>query len=263
MAKSSSSATPPGKKGKVAKKSTVKPKKKEASKKQDAAPSDQRPAQGTVEVPGMTKDEFSLPSFSQAAVAALKCRVVPGKQLKFATACSGSGAPSLVLQALTPSSVEVMACDVNPSCAHALLLNAKPLHCHSDLAQQVKHKSCYCYICNKHCPVPTPDANLDLLIVGFPCNPNSLMNKDRFKRDATETSDAKVFLSTCDLIQKYQPKIFILENVEGVHRKKGGDSNSTTEAVTVADWILQQLKVRAPSFVVKVVSLKSYVLSTT
>jgi site-specific DNA-cytosine methylase len=261
MAKSKSSSSKKRNSGKVAKGT-----KQAASKKKPDVPDQlddkHRFSQGMVAVPGMTKEPFSLPGFSQAAVAASKCRVAQGRQLKFATACSGSGAPSLVLQALLPSPVEVMSCDVNPACAHALLLNAKPLHCHSDLVQQVKHKSCYCYVCNKHCPVPTSEASLDLLIAGFPCNPNSLMNKDRFKRDATETPDAKVFLGTCDLIQKYQPKIFILENVEGVHRKKGGDADSA-DTGTVAEWILQQLKVRAPSFTVKLISLKSYVLSTT
>ena len=62
--------------------------------------------------------------------------------LKVVTACSGSGAPSLVLNQLVGGSggfSEVMACEIDPAAAHAMMVNARPLHAHADVHLPTGH----------------------------------------------------------------------------------------------------------------------------
>lgn len=219
-------------------------------------------SQGLASISGMVMQKFELPAFCKEVVQLLKCcpgASSSGRPLLFATACSGSGAPSLVLKELVSDPVETMACESNVAAAHALLVNAKPSHCQTDVILQSKRSSVFCYVCNKTCPTLRLSSQVDLLIAGFPCNKNSLMNAQRFEQDATDTPDAQVFQAVADVIRLCRPKVFVLENVDGVNKKRGGSSED--QGSTILTWILEQLKERSGSeYAIAHISLNSIVL---
>ena len=221
-------------------------------------------SQGLQQIAGMTKEPFQLTSFLQEVWSCLKWSVSDStcRKIRFGTACSGSGAPTLVLRAMVGHGnvQELVSSEKNPSAAHALLLNAQPEHCHSDLFHQVRQPKAFCYCCNKLCPSPSTSSDLDIMVAGFPCNPNSVMNKDRYAGDATSAKDADVFLATVSLIAKTQPKIYILENVNGVNMRRGGSGAEADQ--TVADWLITNLKEQlGSSYSQQMVYLQSFRLS--
>jgi hypothetical protein len=244
--------------------------KKKKSKKQEKTKSSSDNAkppcisQGLQQIAGMTKEPFQLTSFIQEVWRCLKWSVSDStsRKIRFGTACSGSGAPTLVLRAMVGNAnvQELVSSEKNPAAAHSLLLNTQPEHCHADLFHQTRHPKAFCYCCNKLCPSPSASFDLDLMVAGFPCNPNSVMNKDRYAADATSAKDSDVFLATVSLIVKTQPKIYILENVNGVNMRRGGSGPEADQ--TVADWLIANLKEQlGPSYSQQMVSLQSFRLS--
>ena len=220
-------------------------------------------SQGRTAIPSVTMDKFVLSDFCKEVVEAMQCLpAVPGTHapVVFITACSGSGAPSLVLQQLVPDPLEVAACESNAAAAHALLVNAKPMHSQTDVLLQRKQPSVFCYQCNRTCATPRSDSQPDLYIAGFPCNKNSLMNPKRFTQDATQTPDAQVFEAVADLISLCQPKVFVLENVMGINKKRGGDSDQQDSPVMT--WIMEQLHLKlGDGYSIAHTNLSSVVLS--
>ena len=201
-------------------------------------------AQGLTAVDSV-KEPFKLDVFQQNLMNSLG--VAPVKDaapLKLATACSGSGAPSLVLRTLLAGNLrEVMACELDPAAAHALMVNAKPVHAHVDVCQQATQKKCFCYVCNKACKVPAAKDALDLYVAGWPCNSNSLLNTRRFEEDPTTTKHADVLKKIARCLGKMQPRAFVLENVAGVTKKR-----NSQEPGSVAEWVKQTLKEEVPDY---------------
>ena len=197
-------------------------------------------SQGVQFVPGMTCSQFDLVQFCKGAMDTLRCTPVGGKVMRTASACSGAGSPAIVMKHIVSEAVEVMSCEINPAAAHACLTNCSPKHCQTDIFCQTKQSQCFCYVCNRACPVPQASDDIDVLVVGFPCNPNSMLNCKRFKTDATAEPDAQVLVATADLIRQCQPKVFVLENVDGINKKRGGQGAESD--CTVLAWIMQVLR---------------------
>ena len=196
--------------------------------------------QGVIDLPGMCQETFDLAAYASQALETIGCKPnLMGKPVSLATACSGSGAPTLVLRAMV-STNELMASDLSPAAAHACLVNARSEHCQDDVHNQAGRCKCFCYVCAKACPVLTSVVDLDIFVAGFPCNSNSLMKAGRFDQDATTTSDARVFQSVAKLVGQYRPKIAILENVNGINCQRGGAGESSH--APVKDWVMQKLQ---------------------
>jgi hypothetical protein len=241
------------------KKSTSSKAKPKSKAKTDAAAATQKHtpmAQGLIAVAGMTTESpFDLRSFGEEVKKLLSCLPAGRGPVRVGTVCSGAGTPTIVLKHLHPA-VEIFSSEVNPCAAHALWLNADPTHIHTDVHMQALKTNVWCYKCNQTCPAPAATSALDLFVAGFPCNRNSQMNAQRFQQDPTCTPDARVFQSTCDVVGKCKPKVFILENVNGVLMKKSQDDSDT-----VADWILKEIRERVgPDYVVQHLTLDSLVL---
>ena len=108
--------------------------------------------------------------------------------------------------------------------------------------------------------MPQASDDIDVLVVGFPCNPNSMLNCKRFKTDATAEPDAQVLVATADLIRQCQPKVFVLENVDGINKKRGGQGAESD--CTVLAWIMQVLRDRVGAqYCASEFNLQSYQLS--
>jgi hypothetical protein len=196
--------------------------------------------QGLVRVPGMCHEKFSLSSYVARLLDTLGCKPdLNCRPFRLATACSGSGAPTLVLKSMV-TTAELIASEINIAAAHACLINAAPEHCQDDVHAQAGSSKCYCYVCNRTCPVLNQSSDVQLFVAGFPCNSNSLMKTGRFEQDATTTSDAMVFQSVAKLVNQYKPQVAVLENVNGVNCQRGGNGESSQ--APVKDWVMQQLK---------------------
>jgi hypothetical protein len=253
MGKSSSSKARQGSQKLTSK---AKPKSKAKTDAAAAAPKPTPMAQGLTAVAGMTTESpFDVRSFGEEVKKLLSCQPAGRGHVKVGTVCSGSGTPTIVLKHLHPAT-EIFSSEVNPFAAHALWLNADPAHIHQDVHMQALKTNVFCYKCNQACPAPAAASALDLFVAGFPCNRNSQMNAKRFQEDPTCTPDARVFQSTCDVVAKCKPKVFILENVNGVLMKKSQD-----DCDTVADWILKEIRQRVgPDYTVQHLTLGSLVL---
>lgn len=201
----------------------------------------------------MTQEKFDLSSYCSQVKYAMKV-ATSASPLRLATACSGSGGPTLVLKALGLNVKEITANEINPACAHALLLNVAPQHCHSDVRQT---KKCFCFACGRRCALPSAKQIgelVDLAVAGFPCNSNSVQNVKRFSEDPTKTDDAQVFKGVIKWLARLKPTAFVLENVTGCHSPstKGGDS--------VTKWILDQLQANLSQWQVVTVDVPSLTL---
>lgn len=234
-------------------------KKKQASMKRPAAQGKERKAM-VVKAQGLepvctTDEPFQLSSFVQSLMTTLGIAPVPGRQLKFATACSGSGVPSLVLREIV-AFTELVACEIDISMAHALLVNANPEHVHRDVFQQASNKKAFCYKCNRTCEAPSQSHGIDLFMAGWPCNANSALNRQRYQVDATETAHADVLRGVVDVLAKCKPKAFILENVSGVTRRRSSEDDRS-----VAQWVKEVLKDKLPEYQVQDFMLSSHPVS--
>jgi hypothetical protein len=254
MGKSSSSKARQGSKKPTC---NAKPKSKAKAKAAAATPKPATLAQGLIAVAGMTTESpFDVRSFGEEVKTLLSCQPAGRGPVRVGTACSGAGTPTIVLKLLHPAT-EIFSSEINPCAAHALWLNADPTHIHTDVHMQARKPFVWCYKCNQTCAAPAATSALDLFIAGFPCNRNSQMNAQRFQQDPTCTPDARVFQSTCDVVAKCKPKVFILENVNGVLMKRSQEEDSDT----VADWILKEIRQRVGSdYVVQHLTLGSLVL---
>ena len=210
--------------------------------------------QGVKDITAITEVAFSLQNFAQEQMKVLNVIPVSGKQLKLGTACSGAGAPSLTLQHLVEFS-EIIACEIDLSAAHALLTNCSPLHCHKDVLAQAENKKCFCSCCGKTCRVPTADHAMDLFVCGWPCNSNSVLSPVRFEKDPTETDHADVLRGVADLLAKYKPRAFVLENVVGMCKKR-----TTSDDRTVSQWVRDVLMEKVPDYLIQEFILPSWPL---
>ena len=107
------------------------------------------------------------------------------------------------------------------------------------------------------CPIPTDEQ--DLVVFGFECKLNSQRGNDRYVRDSVwpygTNSHMDTYYISYKHIQKFRPKVAILENVEGVLRRRGGEEEKSVLDFLLNDktWGLKNL----PNYNVEVRQLKS------
>ena len=216
-------------------------------------PSMKRPAASGQEVPSkkqrkqvmppMTKTMFCLVEFLNILLQSLGLVRNSAKgRLMFASACSGSGAPSIVLRELLGESgvTELFGSDVCGAAAHAFLQNCKVEHVFADAAAAATpgYASAFCVKHNRCCCVPR--AQQHLFIAGFSCQSNSRLNCQRYEADPRESAHWKTFLNVVNHIRLHKPDNYILENVGGVLHKVGGSGPDKDKKLI--DFILQELE---------------------
>ena len=95
-----------------------------------------------------------------------------------------------------------------------LPLGSRPEHHYHDVHELLKLDSCYCMIHQRRCLPPTE--SVDLLVAGFPCQPYSRQNNKRQLPEADESYYlCPVSLSMKEALQKWRPRCYLFENVEG------------------------------------------------
>ena len=212
-----------------------------------------RTAAGTL----TNKNPFNLSEFCQDVMAQANVSLVPCRKLKLITGCSGSGGPTLVLRAILGDNAvdEEMSCEKDEAASYALFRNVRPKHVFNYMSQCLRDKA-PCKVHQQQCKVPLQP---DLFVVGFTCKANSRQNPRRFSQDPTSSHHYAVFEETCSLILHQQPRYFVLENVDGVRCKRGGESE---QAFTpVLETIMTRLS-QMTDYTCEHISVSSIVLPT-
>ena len=146
------------------------------------------------------------------------------------------GTPSLVItKGMGLECKEVTAVELDNSASQLMLRNCPPDHLYVDIFDQIESKA-FCRICNKRCTTRQSEAS-HLLMAGYPCNSYSQMHPKRFGQDCTNTEHSDVLKGVAQLILKDLPKMFILENVSGIKKSRGGDHGDRA-----LDWVYSVLK---------------------
>lgn len=126
-------------------------------------------------------------------------------RVRVATECSGLEPLPYVLNKLGVPFEMVSACDTNPACRRLIR------HCHSGAARP---KRILRDILTRR-PSDLPDH--DLYVAGFPCQPYSVMGKNRGHVDPR---GGRIVRAVLHALAAKQPKAFILENVKGIVSNK-------------------------------------------
>ena len=89
-----------------------------------------------------------------------------------------------------------------------------------DVQSCIKGKG-FCIAHGKSCGMPSKHP--ELVVAGFACKSNSIMNSERFRADALaeEKQSQMTFNSALLLLEKTTPKLFLLENVLGASKSLG------------------------------------------
>lgn len=70
--------------------------------------------------------------------------------------------------------------------------------------------------------------HFDVLCAGFPCQPFSYSGQKKGFEDKVRGT---LFFEICDILKKYKPKYFFLENVKGLVSHKGGETINTIRTI--------------------------------
>ena len=160
---------------------------------------------------GLLPRELAMESWM--SLANLVCGAVDASRLphlNILSICSGLCPEKMVLDALGVHHT-ISTCDVKESAAKF----ASTFTCHDHHFQNAVHmrdvnsSSVWCMKHSKMCPLPTC-GSLDLMISGFPCQKYSRQNNKRsFHAD-------DLTMAAVDILERFKPKAFILENVTGI-----------------------------------------------
>ncbi|MGL5530421.1 MAG: DNA cytosine methyltransferase [Culicoidibacterales bacterium] len=99
----------------------------------------------------------------------------------------------------------------------------------SNFSHSVERRS----ICDLDMEIDFPKVNVDIVLGGFPCQTFSYAGK----RGGLSDPRGQLYLQMIRVINHYQPKIFIAENVDGIRNSKKNSSGDDT-AVSALDMIL-------------------------
>ena len=135
---------------------------------------------------------------------------------------SRSGAPSHVLQCILGDSSrvkELMASERNGTTAWMLQQWVSPAHIFADAAKMCSKKAFKTHA--KQCKVPSI-SDLGLYLCGFSRQGNSRLNPDRLKKDPVSSERYDSFRAAKAYIAHSRPRVFVLENVEGLKMPRPG-----------------------------------------
>lgn len=131
------------------------------------------------------------------------------RPLRIGTDCSGMEAPIQALRLLGVDYDHIFSCDIDAKAKKTIEANFPPQQWYDDLTTRD----------NKVAP------KVDLYVAGFPCQPFSNCGKMEGFKDLR--GRGTIFFDICDYIEEQRPRVFILENVQGVLRNDGGRTWTT------------------------------------
>ena len=120
--------------------------------------------------------------------------------MRVGTDCSGIEAPIQALKNLGIDFIHEFSCDSDKFVRKSIRANYSPKLIYEDITQ----------------PRNLPE--LDLYVAGFPCQTFSTLGN----RKGTDDIRGTIFYNCVDTIKKTKPKIFVLENVQGLLSFNGG-----------------------------------------
>ena len=152
--------------------------------------------------------------------------------LRLHSHCAGMDSPAFALAALGVNNIEVVATEVDP---HAALFHVLHHPSTEHLIADMKHLAngdvggpCWTHGGKKCTWGHTGD--LSAVFSSFVCKPWSRANPKRHKADPCvergKNKSVDMFYYTRDILARFEPKVFILENVDGVTARRTDHSDS-------------------------------------
>ena len=133
------------------------------------------------------------------------------KRIRIGTDCSGIEAPIQALRQMKIPFRHVFSSEIDKFCIQSIKANYSPEILFGDPEGPYPEGDI-----RKRDIEDVPD--IDLYVCGFPCQPFSVAGKGKGIRDKR----GNIFWSCLEVIEKKQPKYFILENVKGLQQHKKG-----------------------------------------
>ena len=141
------------------------------------------------------------------------------RELRFGTLCSGTGAPRLALRLLGVPLHESFSADPKAGVMQfARNLSDMPQH-HFRFVKDVGNKKGWCEVHEDFCCLEGTQDRVDLLTVGFPCQPFSTQRPERFQTGWQSHPLTVVMKETAEAIKILQPRMVVAENVPGFLRE--------------------------------------------
>ena len=179
-------------------------------------------ASSAAEASPKTMRSGTVKNYIAKAMADQKLVVVSGKDMTYQSHCAGMDAPAYALQAIGIRRVCALAseCDKHAALFH-LMNHPKTKH----LAMDVKDAAAGCGECFTHggavCDWASKD--VDLLCSSFVCKPFSRANGSRKEEPMGAVGNdpaVDMFYHTRSAIKAVEPRVFLLENVDGIADNK-------------------------------------------
>ena len=183
-------------------------------------------------------ETYDFDMFIIALLKAMGLRRVPGKPtLRLATACSGSGIVSFVLQALLGNEfVELFASEQLAVAALFLMCHVCPKHIFMNSKNTVvpgQRAPCYLHH-GSACKVPKDPQ--DVCVIGFSCKPYCKRHPRRWIEDPIkapgESNDVDTYYDCHRHLVNHRPDVWVLENLDDL------DLERAPGLGTVLDFIL-------------------------
>ena len=152
--------------------------------------------------------------------------------LRFHSHCAGMDSPAFALDAIGIKTVGILATEANPHAALFHLIRHTSTE-HVVVDMEYPARGSVCAPCFKHGgKICTWNDNPpDFLFSSFVCKPYSRANAKRHKADPCvqpgESKSVDTFYHTVNAIKHSTPRVFLLENVDGISMPRTSDGSDT------------------------------------
>ena len=149
------------------------------------------------------------------------------REIKLISACSGMLTELHTLQLLGLQATVEAAAEKKVSAQHFVMQNTwKPKHLYEDLADlRMGGGACVCHG-GQWCDMVPTKRDTDMFVMGCPCQPYSRQRPKRFK-GTVDHHAAGMSREFIDLVARMEPKVAIMEEVQGFNAPESSENPST------------------------------------
>lgn len=154
------------------------------------------------------------------------------RPLVLTTACSGMGAPSVLLRILGIDFLELYSSDPKVAAQHFRRLYGPQAQHHFNDIQEATSSHLtpsYCTIHDRECKLTYQEA--DLFVAGFPCQPFSSQRSQRYRKSKPPSHPGyPVSEMVVEALRVTRPRAALLENVMGMSHQDSEDGGSELQS---------------------------------
>ncbi|CAE7814073.1 sinIM [Symbiodinium sp. CCMP2592] len=238
------------------KKKKVVPKKKPASKTQKDKTEKLQADLPNLPLPLTTTTPFDGKKFMAQLLEYLpEQRPEARSELRWGSGFDGLDTITQALSCLEVQHEHAFGAEISKTAATWVLKRAGPKHLFQDV-MHTSRSSAYCLTHGQKCKVPGSD--LQLYAAGNSCKSNSIRNPKRWTDNPMQGESGSTFSMTVDVLVKWQPRFFLIENVVGARPEryvfqlvrpcKVGSAADSQDKKSPLEIYLETLRSRLPGY---------------